>query len=205
MQGYILNINRVKDEDLIVAILTKSRLVTLYRFYGARHSHINIGYKIDFEIVSSAKSTISNLRSVLPLPYSWMLERNRFFIWQEFIKLLYKHLRDVEEIGGFYYEMLDKISRKMQKQNPKRVVIEAYLELLEYEGRLHREFVCFVCEESVEGEMILARGFLPSHRKCAFGKSLDRGKVEAMFEKKSTIELSDSECEAVYEVLCEGL
>ena len=49
MQGYIINLNRVKDEDLIVTILSKGRLETLYRFYGARHGTINIGFKIDYE------------------------------------------------------------------------------------------------------------------------------------------------------------
>jgi hypothetical protein len=59
MQGFIVNINRVKEEDLIVSILTKDKLHTLYRFYGARHGSINIGFKIDFEIEQSSKSTIS--------------------------------------------------------------------------------------------------------------------------------------------------
>ena len=58
MQGYIINLNRVKDEDLIVTIISKDSLETLYRFYGARHGTINIGFKIDYEIEPSSKSTI---------------------------------------------------------------------------------------------------------------------------------------------------
>ncbi len=50
MQGYILDVKPVKDDDLIVTILTPTRVYTTYRFYGARHSNINVGYKIDFEI-----------------------------------------------------------------------------------------------------------------------------------------------------------
>ncbi len=34
MQGYIININNVKDEDLIVTILTQNNLYTAYRFMG---------------------------------------------------------------------------------------------------------------------------------------------------------------------------
>ena len=137
MQGYILNINKVKDEDLIVTILTENKLKTLYRFYGARHANINLGYKIDFEAIASAKSTISMLREVLPLSAKWMLESNRFFIWQQFIKLLYRHLEDVNELDSFYFHLLEETSIMIAKQNPQRVVIESYLQLLEYEGRLH--------------------------------------------------------------------
>ena len=49
MQGYIIDIKPVKDDDLIVSILTENELLTTYRFYGARHSNINIGYKIELE------------------------------------------------------------------------------------------------------------------------------------------------------------
>ena len=50
MQGYIIDIKPVKDDDLIVTILAENELLTAYRFYGARHQTINIGYKIDFEL-----------------------------------------------------------------------------------------------------------------------------------------------------------
>ena len=50
MQGYIINVNKARDEDVIVTILAQDNLYTLYRFYGARHSQINLGFKIDFEI-----------------------------------------------------------------------------------------------------------------------------------------------------------
>ena len=42
MQGYIIDIKPVKDDDLIVSILTEHEVLTTYRFYGARHSNINI-------------------------------------------------------------------------------------------------------------------------------------------------------------------
>ncbi len=89
MQGYILNINHVKEEDLIVQVLTENKLKTLYRFYGARHSNIQLGYKIDFEAKSSIKSTIPQLSGVLHLASKWNLEHDRMFIWQPFIKLFF--------------------------------------------------------------------------------------------------------------------
>lgn len=55
MQGYIIDIKTVKDDDLIVSILTENHVYTTYRFYGARHSNINVGYKIDFELESNLK------------------------------------------------------------------------------------------------------------------------------------------------------
>ncbi|MGB5791615.1 MAG: recombination protein RecO, partial [Poseidonibacter sp.] len=36
MQGYIIDIKPVKDDDLIVSILTETDILTTYRFYGAR-------------------------------------------------------------------------------------------------------------------------------------------------------------------------
>ena len=50
MQGYILRVQKVRDEDLLVFVLTPNLLVKSYRFFGARHSNIMTGYKIDFEL-----------------------------------------------------------------------------------------------------------------------------------------------------------
>lgn len=40
MQGFILHTQKVKDEDLIVYILSPKMLIKAYRFYGLRHSSI---------------------------------------------------------------------------------------------------------------------------------------------------------------------
>ena len=204
MQGYILNINKVKDEDLIVTILTENRLKTLYRFYGARHANINLGYKIDFEAVSSAKSTISMLREVLPLSAKWMLQSNRFFIWQQFIKLMFKHLKDVSELDPFYFYLLEESAIMIAKQNPKRVMIESYLALLEYEGRLHDDFQCFICDQRIDTSVVLARSFLPAHQACVYGQLLDKIKIEKLFASKSTLYLEDAEIEHLWQLLQEG-
>ena len=206
MQGYILNINRVKNEDLIVSILTKDRLKTLYRFYGARHSVINIGYKIDFEAIYSAKSSIPMLREVLPLSYKWIFENNRFYVWQQFLKLLYKHLKDVEELNSFYFDMLDNSAAKLHKQNPKRVMIESYLSILSHEGRLHNEFVCFLCDEGIDTKSLkLTRSLMPTHLECANGFIFDKRKIQNLFDTKSTIELNNDEIESLWDIVCRGL
>jgi recombinational DNA repair protein (RecF pathway) len=205
MQGIILNIVRVKDEDLIVTLLTKKRLKTLYRFYGARHSQINLGYKIDFIAVYSTKSTLPMLREVLHLGFPWQFEKDKVHIWQQFIKLLYKHLKDVDELDEFYFLLLEKIIRKLKKQNPKRVIIEAYLELLEFEGRLHDDFHCFICENFIEEKVVLKRSFLVAHDRCLIGKKFDKKMIKDLFKEKSTLLFDDEDVERLWEILQEGL
>ncbi|MDC7242723.1 MAG: recombination protein RecO, partial [Sphaerochaetaceae bacterium] len=91
MQGYIIDIKSVKDEDLIVTILAQDNVHTTYRFYGARHSNINVGYKIDFEIESNMKSTIPRLKDVIQLGFEWIFDREKLYCWQRFLKLFYTH------------------------------------------------------------------------------------------------------------------
>ncbi len=204
MQGYILNINKVKEEDLIVSILTEDQLLTLYRFYGARHANVQLGFKIDFEAIPSAKSSISMLREVLPLSMKWMFESKRFFIWQQFCKLMYTHLKDIIEIDPFYYYLLEKSSLKMSKQDPERTVIEAYLELLAFEGRLHDDFVCFICDQEIEKELTLARSFLPAHKSCVWGDTFSKKEVNELFQTHSTLYLSKQQVSQLWQLLQAG-
>ncbi|MDR1555295.1 MAG: recombination protein RecO [Campylobacteraceae bacterium] len=205
MQGFIININKVRDEDLIVSILTADKLKTTYRFYGARHSTINLGYLIDFETQISAKSNIVQLRNVIHLAYSWNLDRDRFYFWQQFVRLFYGHLRDVDNLDNFYFELLKDCAGKWHKQNPKRVVVEAYTQLLSYEGRLHSLRECFVCEKMIEDESIaLARAFLPAHTKCVHNKGLEPKILKELFTSKQTILIDDDDVEYLYRVVCEG-
>jgi recombinational DNA repair protein (RecF pathway) len=204
MQGYIINFNRVKDEDLIVTVLTKKSVLTLYRFYGARHSHINLGYKIDFEAKSSIKSTIPQLSGVLHLASKWNLEHDRMLIWQPFVKLFFLHLKDVDEIHEFYFNLLEECSNIWHLQNPKRVAIEAYIKLLEYEGRLHDEFICFNCEEPINEDLSLIRGFMPAHEKCVWTNPFNRLHVEDLFKTKSSMFMSDENIDRLWKIMLEG-
>ncbi|MDR1285938.1 MAG: recombination protein RecO [Campylobacteraceae bacterium] len=205
MQGFIININKVRDEDLIVSILTKDKLKTAYRFYGARHSTINLGYLIDFETQISVKSNIAQLRNIIHLAHSWNLDMDRFYFWQQFVKLFYGHLKDIENLDDFYFELLVNCAKKWQKQNPKRVIVEAYLELLFYEGRLHSLEECFLCEEKITSdEVALARAFLPAHTECIHNKGLKMPKLKKLFSTKQTILLDDDEVEYLYMVTQEG-
>ena len=204
MQGYILHTQKVKDEDLIVYILSPNLLIKSYRFYGARHPSVLQGYKIDFELIENI-NFLPQLRSVLHLGFRWLLMRDRLLIWQQFMRLLYTHLRDVENIDDIYFNELEYCCKRLDKANPKRLIIESYVRILETEGRLHDELKCFICDEDIEDLVILTRSFLPAHENCVRQNGIEIKKVKNLFEKKSTILLNDSEIDELFAILLQGL
>ena len=203
MQGYILKITKVKDEDCIVDILTHEHLVRCYRFYGVRHSNITQGYKIDFELVSSL-NFLPKLSGTMHLGFSWLNDRTRLIYWQHFIRLFYEHLREAREVDEFYFNLLDESANKFAKQNPKRIIIESYARLLEFEGRLHTNFFCFLCDESIENSVVLTRAFLPSCVKCSPTFSFDIDEISDFFQTKKSINLSDEVVDMLYEIVLQG-
>jgi hypothetical protein len=205
MQGYIIQVNRARDEDLVVSILTQQNLETLYRFYGARHGTINLGFKIDFETEHSLKSNIGRLRDVIHLGFPWMYDHQRLRLWQQFIALFYPHLSHSEETGGFYFNLLDDAAHRWHLQNPKRIAVEAYVQLLEYEGRLHREMTCFFCERAIDTDVSLIRAFLPTHPECAHTLSIGRDGLTELYKSRSSLFLSDKEIDRMWYLLLEGL
>jgi len=205
MQGYIINLNKVKDEDLIVTIISKGNLQTLYRFYGARHGTINIGFKIDYEIEESAKSTIHRLKDVIHIGFKWINDYTKLRLWQDFLALFHKHLKDAEDIGDFYFDLIENASKEWNKQNPKRVAIEAYVKLLAHEGRLHTEKICFLCANKIEGEISLIRAFLPTHKECTYTLGINANALDELFDNKSSLFLNDEEVDRLWLVLLEGL
>ncbi len=205
MQGYIINLNRVKDEDLIVTIITTNSLDTLYRFYGARHGTINIGFKIDFEKEQSAKSTILRLKDVIHIGFPWINNYKLLKIWQDYIKLFFKHLKDAEEIGEFYFNLIDEASKNWSKQNPKRIAIESYIKILEHEGRLHKEHICFLCSRPIEDKVSLIRAFLPTHYECSHKHAIEIYKLDELYKTKSTLFLNDFEINHLWKIMQEGL
>jgi hypothetical protein len=206
MQGYIINLNKVKDEDLIVTIISKGNLHTLYRFYGARHGTINLGFKLDYEIEDSSKSTISRLKDVIHIGFGWINDYKLLRLWQDFISLFHKHLIDAEEIGDFYFNLIEDASKKWGKQNPKRIAIESYVKLLEHEGRLHKENICFLCSQEIQEDNIsLIRAYLPTHQRCSNTLGIKRDALSELFESKSSLFLDDEEVDRLWNVLLEGL
>ena len=204
MQGYIIKLSRVKDEDLIVTIISEENLTTLYRFYGARHSPINLGFKIDFEAEMSLKSSIPRMRDVIHLGFSWMSDYNRIRIWQQFIALFHPHLQHSEEIGSFYFTLLETAAQNWITQNPKRLAIEAYVQLLEHEGRLHRNMDCFFCDEPILHDISLIRAFLPAHKECSYTLSINAKGLAWLYENYSTLFLDDYEIDRLWTIINEG-
>ncbi|WP_281950573.1 recombination protein RecO [Nitrosophilus kaiyonis] len=204
MQGFILKITKAKNEDLIVNILTQKHLYTLYRFYGARHSIINLGYKIDFEIEYSQKAYLPRLRHITHLGFNWLLNNQKVLLWQQFIQRFYEHLKDLYEVDNIYFDILDKSSKIWEKQNPKRVAIESYVKLLEFEGRLHKDFRCFICNEKIEKDLSLARGFLPAHSHCIHSNIYPKKEIEYLFNNKKTLFLDDKIIDNLWNILMEG-
>jgi hypothetical protein len=205
MQGYIINLNKVKDEDLIVSIISKGNLETLYRFYGARHGTINIGFKIDYEIESSSKSTIARLKDVIHIGFKWINDYKLLRVWQDFLKLFYKHLKDADELGEFYFELIENASLEWDKQNPKRVAIESYVKLLKHEGRLHKEKYCFLCSQPILDSISLLRAYIPTHPECSNFTQINADALTELFEHNSSLFLNDEEVEILWLILLEGL
>jgi len=205
MQGFIINLNTVKDEDLIVTIISKNSLDTLYRFYGARHGVINLGFKIDYEKEGSAKSSIERLKDVIHIGFKWINDYEKLRLWQNFLGLFYKHLKDAYEIDDFYFDLIDNASKTWDKQNPKRVAVESYVKLLEHEGRLHTEMECFLCHQEIQGEISLIRAYLPTHKECTHTLSISQNGLKELYKNKSSLFLSDKEVERLWYVLLEGL
>lgn len=204
MQGFILKITKAKNEDLIVHILTQKHLFTTYRFYGARHSVLNLGYKIDFELEYSQKAFLPRLRNITHLGYRWLFDNQRFMLWHHFIQKFYEHLKDLYEIEGIYFEILDKSAAIWGKQNPKRVAVENYIAILKKEGRLHRDFNCFICQHKIKENLSLARGFLPAHSECINSEILPKKAIEYLFDNNSTLLLEDKDIEKLWRVLMQG-
>ena len=205
MQGFILHVRKAKNEDTIVTVLTRERLETLYRFYGARHPVVTAGYRIDFEIERDDYRFLPRLRHAIHLGYPWLKEPERLQAWQHFGALLYDHLRDVETPGPFYYDLLERYAALWHLQNPRRSAVEAYLEILAHEGRLHPVADCFVCNRPVGEEIALARAFLPAHPRCVVAHTLPAKAVATLFATRKTIHLDDETVEYLWLTLMEGM
>ncbi len=201
LQGYILKVLPVREEDCVVFVLTATGLFKTYRFYAARHSVVMTGFKIDFELEESPVF-LPRLRRVMQYGFSWLAERERFGVWQNFCRLCCEHLSQVENLEPFYFELFENAARKMSRQNPYRVVVEAFLELLFYEGRLAANAWCEVCEKPLQGEVALGRAFVPTHAFCSGRRAF--GGVGELFASRKTTHLEDDVVKALYEIVCEG-
>jgi hypothetical protein len=91
------------------------------------------------------------------------------------------------------------------RKSGKRVAVESYVKILEHEGRLHKENICFLCSGKIEGDISLIRAYLPTHHNCSHTMELNRLALEELFLNKSSLFLSDKEINRLWNILLEGL
>ena len=205
MKGFILQLRRAKNEDMIVTILSDRAMQSYYRFYGARHSILQLGYLIDFEEEEDGGRFMPRLRRVSHLGFPWLYRRNRLMAWHQFIRLFEPHLRDAETLDSFYFDLLLDAARRWDRQNPKRIVCESHHRLLKHEGRLHTLQRCYICEKPLEESVALMTAMIPAHPQCIYGPSLSREKLANFMESGKTTWLEDEEVELLYNVVMRGL
>ena len=205
MKGFVLSLRKVKNEDTIALVLSAKDVRTYYRFFGARHSILQLGNLIDFEVEGEGSSFLPRLRSLSHIGFPWLFDRNRLLLWHNFIKRFEPHLKDTEEIDSFYYNLLLNAAKKWDRQNPKRIVCESYIELLDYEGRLYPEENCYICEQCIEEDISLMQAFKPAHPACIYSSALPTKKILDFFKTKKTVFLEDHEVDYLFEIVMKGL
>ncbi|RAX57996.1 recombination protein RecO [Helicobacter monodelphidis] len=209
MQGFILSVKPANNEDIWVDILTSQEILHLYRFYGIRHSTISVGFKIDFLVDIQNARNIPRLREVLHLGFVWERDHLKRHLWQGFLRLLFLHLRGVEVIDSFYYELLELSTKRLVRQNPKRVLVEVYVEILAFEGRIHSLEHCFICGQTLGENVAIARSFLGMCFECS-PKTLSYpllqvGRIQQLLKSKETLFLEDREVNILWEIMQGGL
>ena len=156
-----------------------------------------MGYLIDFEVEESG-NFLPRLRHVSHNGFTWLYNREKLFIWQKFINIFEPHFRDVKEIDSIYYNTLLECATKWDKQSPKRLIIEAIVKLLRYEGRLRPLNRCVICNQNIENNLSLIDGFLPTHSSCSKLEPIRKEYIEYLFTKDSTIWLDDNIIDSLY-------
>jgi len=205
MKGFILSVSKAKNEDSIARVLSNTEIKTYYRFFGARHSILQLGNLVDFEVEGEDGRFMPRLRSLSHMGFPWLFDKNKLLLWHNFIKKFEPHLRDAEALDTFYYDLLLSAAKKWDKQNPKRIVVESYIALLDYEGRLYEQEKCFICEQRIEDDIALMQAFKPAHPSCIYSPSMPTKKLLDFIETKKTVFLDDYEVDYLHEIVMKGL
>lgn len=184
--------------------MTPKEVKTYYRFFGARHSILQLGNLIDFEVEGEGSHFLPRLRSLSQISFPWIFDKNRLLAWHNFIKKFEPHLKEAEEIESFYYDLLLNAAKKWHRQNPKRIICESYLKLLSYEGRLHDESSCYICEAPLGDHIALMQAFIPAHPECLYSASLSKEKIRILFETQKTVHLDDKDVHYLYDIVMKG-
>lgn len=166
---------------------------------------MKLGHLIDFEIDDTDRRYLPRLRSLSHMGFPWLFDHNRVLIWHNFIRLFKPHLQDAQALEPFYFELLLEYAKKWHKQNPKRLVCEAYISLLEFEGRVYNQSRCYICNQPTNDSISLIRGLKQVHPECVYSPTLYKIKFERFFELQKTLYMEESEVEIIYDVVMKGL
>lgn len=203
MQGFILHTQRVRDEDLLVKVLTPNHLYTLYRFYGLRHSIIHLGNKIDFTIQQDIRE-IAKLREPIHLSFPWERESSIRYYWQQYLKLLNQHLKDIIVLDSFYFNHLEEGAKRLQKEDSKRAILNLYAKLLTFEGRNNTLQSCLICQKPLKDEIVLGRSMVCGHKTCMQGESFKQQSLLHWLNNQGEF-LEELEIEKLWNLLMLGL
>ena len=185
-------------------VLTRQHIRSYYRFFGARHSILQLGNLVDFEVEGEDGRFLPRLRALSHIGFSWQFDRNRLMLWHNFIQKFEPHLKDADELDAFYFDLLLDAAKRWEKQNPKRVVCESYLKMLQFEGRLYLDEQCFICEQRIEEEIALMQAFKPAHPSCIYAPALPTKKILDLFQSGKTTFLEDNEVDILYHTVMKG-
>ncbi len=185
-------------------VLTRQHIRTYYRFFGARHSILQLGNLVDFEVEGEDGRFLPRMRSLSHIGFPWLFERNRLMLWHNFIQKFEPHLKDADEIDPFYFDLLLEAAKKWDRQNPKRIVCESYVRMLMFEGRLYPEENCYICERRIEEDIALMQAFKPAHPACIYAPSLPTKKILDFFKSGKTVFLDDHEVEILFDTVMKG-
>jgi len=198
-------VQKAKNEDVVATVLSREKVGRYYRFYGARHSILQLGYLIDFEIQEDHRAFLPRMRSLSHFAFPWIFDRERMMVWQRLMQQLEIHLRETETVESFYFDALLKAAKKWHRQHPKRLAVEFYTAMLHDEGRLHPPTFCYVCENAIGEETALMSGFKPAHPTCIYAPAVPTERIVSLFETQKTTLLDDNEVHLLYSVMTKAL
>lgn len=165
---------------------------------------MQLGNLVDFEVDGEDGRFMPRIRSLSHIGFPWLFDKNKLLLWHNFIRLFEPHLKDAQEVERFYFDLLLNAAKKWHRQNPKRIICESYMQLLEYEGRIHDEEICYICEQPTSAYVSLMRSLIPAHPECVFSASLKKEKVFGFFESKKSVFLEDEEVSYLYDIIMKG-
>jgi hypothetical protein len=164
---------------------------------------LQLGYLIDFEVERDGVY-LPRMRALSHFSFPWIFEAQRLLVWQRLMQRLEVHLRDTETIDAFYFESLLDTARKWHRQNPKRLAVEWYVKMLDFEGRLHRNDRCYICENRLDEEVAVMTGFKLAHPSCIFAPPVMKSKIKTLFYNKKTTWLSDEDVALLFKRMDEA-